>query len=341
MNSYLQQKSVSGCMFQLLDNFCVHGNHSNLSNYKYDVEDRIALDLWLEKIKEIALQDQHEGLGLKIAQQAGIKPIGLCAYILNASQNLKEALKVLADYNRLWFDYTDKKVLIQQKTFSINWEKSSFYSTGYFAKETAISDELQAAMIYQIISAQFPSTLKITEIVKLVIPKPKNIKKYENYFNCPVKFDCSKTDLVFSKEILDIPFRNSDPVLLKILLRHAEYSFSKLDNDNTYIETVCLSITKGIEKQNTQLDYIANSLGITPRVLQNKLKKNGVTFQLLLDEVRFNKAKEYLINTKLSIIEISFFLGYKEQASFNRSFKSWSGYSPLQWKKNYHNMSIS
>lgn len=339
MNSYLNQKSVSGCMLQLINNFCSLNHINCLSNRKYEIDDRISLDFWLKKIKKIALQYQHEGLGIEIAQHQDPKSIGLCAYILDASQNLREALELLTDYNRLWYDYTDKKVLIQQKTFSIIWEKASFYSTGFFIHETAISEELQAAMIYQMINAQFPSTIKTIEKINLAVPKPQNIKKYETYFNCSVKFDCSKTTLVFSKDILDIPFPNSDPILLEILLRYAKFSFDKLNDNNTYIELVNQCIIKGIENQNTQLEFIANALGLAPRVLQSKLKNNGVTFQLLLEEIRFNKAKDYLINTNLSINEISHLLGYKEQSSFNRSFKIWSGCSPLQWRKKYNSLS--
>ncbi|WP_155769208.1 helix-turn-helix domain-containing protein, partial [Acinetobacter gerneri] len=40
----------------------------------------------------------------------------------------------------------------------------------------------------------------------------------------------------------------------------------------------------------------------------------------------------YLKNSDLSISQITNLLAYKEQPSFNRSFKLWTGLTPLEWR---------
>ncbi|GKX65761.1 AraC family transcriptional regulator [Inconstantimicrobium mannanitabidum] len=64
------------------------------------------------------------------------------------------------------------------------------------------------------------------------------------------------------------------------------------------------------------------------------IKKNiGLKFTTLLTNLKMEDAKEYLLNTDLSIEKISEAVGYNSVEHFSRTFKKHYGYSPQQFRK--------
>ena len=75
---------------------------------------------------------------------------------------------------------------------------------------------------------------------------------------------------------------------------------------------------------------MARRLGTTPRSLQRRVAAQGTGLRVLIDEVREANAKQLLGDSRLSIAEVAFFLGYSAETSFRRAFKRWTGQSPTQ-----------
>ncbi|WP_156508573.1 AraC family transcriptional regulator, partial [Oleiphilus sp. HI0132] len=66
--------------------------------------------------------------------------------------------------------------------------------------------------------------------------------------------------------------------------------------------------------------------------LYRKLKKEQVSFQSLVEEVRQREAERYLKENKVSISEVAFLLGFSELSAFSRAFKRWTGESPAKFR---------
>ncbi|SUU42038.1 transcriptional regulator, AraC family [Acinetobacter baumannii] len=77
---------------------------------------------------------------------------------------------------------------------------------------------------------------------------------------------------------------------------------------------------------------VAEKLHLTERTLQRQLAKEGVTFQILLDQVRERHAKKLLNHHEYSISYISEKLGYSEVTHFTRAFKRWTNQTPKQYR---------
>uniref|UniRef100_UPI003AB7AC7A helix-turn-helix domain-containing protein n=1 Tax=Eisenbergiella sp. TaxID=1924109 RepID=UPI003AB7AC7A len=61
----------------------------------------------------------------------------------------------------------------------------------------------------------------------------------------------------------------------------------------------------------------------------------GITVSEYITEYRITKAKDFLINTDLSVEMISQAVGYMNISSFSRVFKLKAGCSPLQYRKKH------
>ena len=62
----------------------------------------------------------------------------------------------------------------------------------------------------------------------------------------------------------------------------------------------------------------------------------GKTFIEHLTLIRLEKAMELLRNTDEFVLEICLDVGFKNVNHFNRTFKSFTGMTPLQYRKNFH-----
>ncbi|ALH96018.1 AraC family transcriptional regulator [Acinetobacter equi] len=335
MKSFLKVKSVGNGMAQLLDNFCEKNHLNSPNDHTYTLDERICFEHWLKKLKFIDQQYKKEGLGLEIAKSLEAKHMGICNYLARSCHNLLEYLDISLDYDKLWYDYMDKQIIHQTNEIIMSWNKPSYYNLGLYRRETEISEELEVALYFIKTKQMTDTDIPIYNHLELAIPAPKNTKLYEDFFQCPIIFNVDKTTLFIKKSILEIPLANSDQTLLELLKRQADMQLSTLPNNTSFIELVNKNIIKSIENRDPRIEVVANYLNMSPRTFQSSLKAEGLKFQNLLSNVRLQLAQQYLHNPELSIATISDLLGYKEQTSFNRIFKSWTGESPLRWRETY------
>jgi AraC-like DNA-binding protein len=78
---------------------------------------------------------------------------------------------------------------------------------------------------------------------------------------------------------------------------------------------------------------IADLLNMSLRSLQRKLEEKGYTYKQLLEETRRELAEQYIRNSRLSLGEITYMLGFSELSNFSRAFKRWTGKSPQHYRR--------
>ena len=156
----------------------------------------------------------------------------------------------------------------------------------------------------------------------------------------------------FDAAILALPVPNADVGLYPVLRQHAEQLLqSKAQADAgsqgsqgnkggqpkspppDIVAQVKQMIMQNLAQDQVRLGSIAAALQITPRTLQRKLSDAGASFQQILDQTRFQLARDYLQQAHFSLTDIAFLLGYQEQSSFNHAFKEWSGLNPGQYRE--------
>ena len=60
----------------------------------------------------------------------------------------------------------------------------------------------------------------------------------------------------------------------------------------------------------------------------------GQSFNVYIDQLRINRAKELLRHKEMKVYEIAKAVGYKHIDYFHSKFKKYVGISPLEYKKN-------
>jgi len=83
------------------------------------------------------------------------------------------------------------------------------------------------------------------------------------------------------------------------------------------------------------LSTTAEMIGLTPRTLQRELSKHQLSYQELLDQLRYEKALPLLRDKKHKLFDIALDLGYSDSAHFTRAFRRWAGMTPREYRKQH------
>src|SRR5690606_20933898 len=81
------------------------------------------------------------------------------------------------------------------------------------------------------------------------------------------------------------------------------------------------------------IELVAEKLGSTPRTLSRYLRAAGHSFSEMRNSVRCQHAQRYLRESGVPIIDIAERLGYSDQASFSKAFRSWTGQTPGDYRR--------
>lgn len=80
---------------------------------------------------------------------------------------------------------------------------------------------------------------------------------------------------------------------------------------------------------------LASQLCLSLRTFNRYLKKSGVSYRDVRDQVQKNKATYYLLETDRTIQEIAYTLGYADPSNFTKAFKIWFGVLPREYRKRH------
>lgn len=69
------------------------------------------------------------------------------------------------------------------------------------------------------------------------------------------------------------------------------------------------------------------------RTLNRRLHASGTNFRTLVDEARFETARQMLEDSAMDVRQIALALDYVDASAFTRAFRRWAGVTPLQWRQ--------
>lgn len=245
--------------------------------------------------------------------------------ILNAP-TLKNAIDILCRYFNLLTDIHSPKLLIVNQSAQIILR--------YHVKGLLLlrhSNEGILAGLASVIQRISGGQIKF-DSVQFTHSKPESVAEHQRIFNAPILFNKEENRLAFKSKYLAHPIFLSNQVVFEKLKKLASEFQNRLYVDSPWSEKVKETLFNFISNGESEIDFVARKLAVTPRNLQKKLREEQVTFNEILNFVKKEKCLELLKRKNISISDISLLLGYSDQSSFSRAFKRWYGISPKQYR---------
>ena len=102
---------------------------------------------------------------------------------------------------------------------------------------------------------------------------------------------------------------------------------------NTFSSEMIRSIAADLHTGAVSIGWASTRFGLSRQTIYRRLKSEGTTFEVLLDDIRKCLAVEYLENEKTTVSEIAYLLGFSDPSPFSRAFKRWTGHSPSTYRR--------
>jgi AraC-like DNA-binding protein len=147
---------------------------------------------------------------------------------------------------------------------------------------------------------------------------------YTRFFRCPVHFDTGVNRLSFDARWLAEPLPGHDPINSALLRRQLETLLPSLAGRDDLVESLSRRIRLNTEERPRQGD-LALDVNLSERTLRRKLGQQALSYRRLRDEALFEKARDLLGQSSLTIDEVATAVGYADARAFRRAFKRWSG----------------
>jgi AraC-like DNA-binding protein len=169
--------------------------------------------------------------------------------------------------------------------------------------------------------------------VRLPGNPPRHEAELQRIFDAPIRFRYPASEMILDSSLLQQPTRTSDPELFRILQRVAADALERVPGLDRLDQRVRHAILKCLPEADPSVNRVASQLAMSPRTLQRKLSKEGVSYQQVLDNVRLERSIEILSRSQMPIAEAAAQLGFADLTSFHRAFKRWMGKPPAEFRR--------
>jgi AraC-like DNA-binding protein len=156
---------------------------------------------------------------------------------------------------------------------------------------------------------------------------------YARFFGTDVKLGMPDNACIFARNSLDAPMDRANATFHVAFEAYAKELVERLRGQQSVAGRAREVILTQLRSGASGMSSIAHTMGMSVATLRRRLEAERTTHSEILDSVRYDLAKAYLLDLELSIREIAFLLGYSHAKAFYNAFKRWSdGSSPAEYR---------
>jgi AraC-like DNA-binding protein len=262
--------------------------------------------------------------GLLVGERSGLDSLGIVGLLVKYSSDVRTALCNLVRYvhlhirgSRTTLDDDGKVALLRHE----------IYAPGAEATEQVADGSL--ATIQNIVVALCGPEFRPSE-VWFEHRQPEDVTPYTRLFNAPLRFGQDRNALLFGSSWLDRPLPPVEPALQRLL----QDTVAKLEaqSGGDFPAQVRSHLPAALLTGQGSVEQVAMQLGMHSRTLHRRLAESGTNFRTLVDDCRYEIARQMLEDTEFDVSHIAGVLDYADTSAFARAFQRWSGSTPSHWR---------
>lgn len=154
-------------------------------------------------------------------------------------------------------------------------------------------------------------------------------------YQAPVRHGQPHPGMSFEAHWLDLPVVQNPQSLREFLAGSPANLIVKYRDTSSLNDRIRRLLRKRLGEELPSLEEVGDALAITPQTLRRRLREQGRGFQQIKDELRRDAAIEYLVQTKLPLLDIANRVGFSEASTFHRAFKNWTGVAPGEYRTSH------
>ena len=169
--------------------------------------------------------------------------------------------------------------------------------------------------------------------VHLMHAQPTDPSGYARVFGDNVKLGMPENAWVFPRSLLAVPMRLADPNVHLAFETRAKELAERLRGQQGVAGRAREIVFAHLRAGDASMASVARSMAMSVATLRRRLEAEGTTHSEILDRVRQDLAMIYLSESRLSVREIAFLLGYSQSRAFHNAFRRWTaGSTPVDYR---------
>jgi AraC-like DNA-binding protein len=299
--------------------------------------DEMSLDLespgvgalcFCELLESLRQLDPVPALGLRLGLSAQPSQFGVVGYMVSSCGTLGQALARYHRYQGLLQAGLSSRARLQDGVLYMRWTQA--------VANTPLASEFSLAVFVSLCQALIGRAITPLR-AGLPFARPRDSGVYQVLLGCPVDFDCDAIELAIPAHLLALPISSKDPYLLRLLEQQAQallrqHPRAAHGEAGSFYSQVQDQIVESMKNGDVGADAVAHALGCSLRTFYRQLRAAGYSYRGLLAHTRHTLARQYLADPALAQTDVALLLGYSEQSSFIRAFRSWTGMTPGEYR---------
>ncbi|TVP90428.1 MAG: AraC family transcriptional regulator [Pseudomonadaceae bacterium] len=272
--------------------------------------------------------DPVAALGLRLGLSSQPRQFGVVGYMVSSCGTLGQALARYHRYQGLLQGGLASRAWLKDGVLYMRWTQA--------VANTPLATEFSLAVFISLCQALIGRP--VTPIrAGLPFPRPDDVGIYEALLGCPVDFERSSIELAIPAHLLALPISSKDPYLLRLLEQQAQALLNqqpRFDDAEAgpFFSRVQEQIVESMKNGDVSAEAVALALDCSLRTFYRQLRSAGYSYRGLLAHTRHTLARQYLADPALAQTDVALLLGYSEQSSFIRAFRSWTGMTPGEYR---------
>ncbi len=316
--------SVAGAYGVSLDDVLArHGVERSLLD---DLDGRVPGQLDMDLFDELAARAGEPALGIRMAMLPSPLSFDLADYVARNSPDLGSGYRNLLRYQRLLFDNFTVELRVDGNVARLIHNISPSLRFSRHATECMLGTLVMRGRALSGIDWA-PLSVSLRD------PTPIDDGPYRQLFRAAVSFGQPLSEVLVDRAILSYPNVKADPALYAILEREASERVAKLESQSSFLDDVRGEVSRLLRGAAPIASDVAGRLGMSVRNLHHRLRREGRTYQQIVDEVRLAMASAYLADRRVKAVEVGFLIGFSDASAFYHAFRRWTGMTPIEYRE--------
>jgi len=164
--------------------------------------------------------------------------------------------------------------------------------------------------------------------------EPGHVSVYPTIFCRSIRFDADAARIVFDRHYLSLPLTRSAADLDTMLKGALRLTVLPYRRDRLLVERV-RRVLRNARGRSLGAEDVASELALSTRTMHRRLREEATSLRDLKEEAKFELAKQELMRGRTPIKRIAEIAGFRNEKSFSRAFRTWTGASPREFRERY------
>jgi AraC-like DNA-binding protein len=171
-------------------------------------------------------------------------------------------------------------------------------------------------------------------VAEFPFPEPAHVSLYPTIFCKTVRFDAACAGISFDKRYLSLPLKRSADDLDNMLKGALRLTVLPYRRDRLLVERV-RRVLRNARGRTLRAEDVASELALSTRTMHRRLREEATSLRGLKEEAKLDLAKQELMRGRAPIKRIAELAGFRNEKSFSRAFRNWTGASPRDFRSRY------